>query len=86
MIYFFYGLGGALCLLLLLAGGFLLGWFARGSQGARLRREQAEELTEKQKRELRAEQDAFRQLLGYNIDVAYGVRSPVQDNMGGDDR
>lgn len=65
---------------LLGAGAFLLGmYFGRQQTSAPVKREEAE-LTEeqmkrfeKERKALEEEQRAFRQLVGYSADIAYGV-------------
>ncbi len=37
----------------------------------------AEELTEKEREQLREEQEAFANLMNYNVDVAYGLHEGV---------
>lgn len=73
MIYLFYGAVGTLAVLGLLACGFLIGWKANTAFVRHSRRRAEEEITEEQKREFAAQQQAFESMLSYNIDTAYGM-------------
>lgn|GEM_PF-2894825 len=73
---FIYGIAGFLFGI----GAFFLGVYvgqkAPFSIGAKPKEEEPEtdlERALRERRELQAEQDAFRQLVGYNADVAYGL-------------
>lgn len=66
---FLLGLTGALTALGLLAGGFVLGWRARGGSQTRA----AQELDREQQRRLEEEQRAFHQLMSYSAETAYGM-------------
>lgn len=58
--------------LLLLVGGFLAGWKARGAAlregGVSAKSPDAEEA-----RKLEAEQEAFQKMMGYSVETAYGL-------------
>lgn len=66
---FILGMAGALVSLGLLAGGFALGWRERD----RSRTRAAAELDQAQQRRLEEEQRAFRQLMTYSAETAYGM-------------
>ncbi len=72
MIWVLYGAAGAVCVLLLIAGGFAAGWAARGCIGARSAAPFATDRDEAEARAALAEQRAFEGMLHYNADTAYG--------------
>ena len=79
-----FGALGALAVLGLLGGGFCLGWKAKG--WAALRGVKAEEKQSEleERRRLMAEQKAFRQMLNYNTETAYGMTGRQTEEV--DDR
>ena len=76
---FVIGFGGALVCLLLLIGGCVIGWHLKVVDDRHARRVTAEELSEKQKRRLAEEQEAWRELYNYNIETAYDL--PVNQKL-----
>jgi hypothetical protein len=72
MTYVLYGAAGILAVLLLLAGGVLLGWKLKGVYEQHTRQTAEDTRTEEQKRQVRQEQAAFEAMMHYNIDTAYG--------------
>lgn len=74
MSYFLYGAGGVLLALALLAAGMLLGWKGRGAWQEHTKQAVVKEATEEEKRQLEEEQRAFRGMLNYNAEMAYGHR------------
>lgn len=75
---FIYGALGVVLALGLFAFGVFVGWRIKGRMIEAARRSYAEEITEKEREELRAEQEAFSALMGYNIDTAYGLNEGVR--------
>ena len=73
MIELIYGAVGTLAVLGLLAGGFFIGWKANQSFTKYSRARAAEEATEEQRRQFVAQQQAFENMLSYNVDTAYGM-------------
>lgn len=69
MEYVLYGFAGALAVIALLGLGFFVGWKVHKSS----RVITAEELGEKERRRLIAEQKAFRLLQNYTVERAYGM-------------
>lgn len=75
------GAGGAL---LLFWGGFAAGW--RGRLLCRRGKECAGEsggTSEREKRLMREEAEAFSTLMGYNADIAYGIAAPPETGTPG---
>jgi hypothetical protein len=66
------GFVGALALLILLFCGGLVGWFAHKTF-IKHTTPTAEPLTEKERRKLIAEQQAWNQMQNYNLETAYGM-------------
>lgn len=68
-----YGFIGAILALLLFGGGVICGWKCND----KLREKKAviaeQTLGEEERQRLKQEQDAFRTMLNYNSDMAYGV-------------
>lgn len=69
-----YGIIGFALAAALFISGFLLGWRMRGE---RYRAPTPEELGEQERKRLISEQNAFRELINYNTDVAYGLETDV---------
>ena len=82
MIYLLYGAAGVLLVLALLATGALVGWKANNAVSRYSKKRAAEELTEEQRRQFVAQQQAFEDMLHYNQDTAYGTNRPLS-SMGG---
>ena len=80
MIYVLYGALGVLLVLGLFGLGFFMGWKGRMFWQKHTAKAVATELSEQERRELRAEQEAFRQVLNYNVDTAYGL-APSLDEL-----
>lgn len=69
------GMAGALLAVILFGVGGLCGWVLRGKT-ERPREAQPQELTEEEKRKREAlikEQEAFRKMMSYNQEAAYGM-------------
>ena len=79
MTYVLYGAAGVLAVLLLLVIGAFVGWKLRVAFEKHNRRVVAEELTEEQKRQFRADQEAFDALANYSVEQAYDLRTSVSD-------
>ena len=77
---FIYGALGVVIALSLFAFGVFVGWRIKERMIQAARRSYAEEITEKEREELKAEQEAFSTLMGYNIDMAYGLHEGVRVN------
>lgn len=80
---FVYGVIGALAVLILFFGGGFAGWKLREYVYQRACEQKAKELTESERRQLMDQQEAFRQMQNYNVDVAYGWKPP-RPEFGGD--
>jgi len=84
MSYLVYGAAGMLAVLMLLAAGSVLGWWANDAFGRYSTRRAAEEATEEQVRQLAAQQQAFESMLSYNQDTAYGLNAGLSAVEGGE--
>ena len=90
MIYFYMGLFGTLLGVLIFAIGLIIGWQIASTRKEEKTEQTIEapeppELSEDEKiriaeeqERLRQEQAAFHDLMGYNADVAYKVRTPAR--------
>lgn len=58
--------------IVLFAGGLALGWFGRQAV-LKAQHTEPEQLPETEIDKLKAEQAAFEQLMGYNLNTAYGL-------------
>ena len=58
--------------IVLFGGGFLAGWKARGVM-SRTKEPSAESPDEEEARRAEAENEAFRKLMGYSAETAYGL-------------
>ena len=85
MEYILFGAVGAVTALGLVALGFFIGWKAERVWRAHMGRVSAEEASEEERRQLIEEQQAFRSLLGYNADTAYGMNRSIREMYGGDE-
>ena len=55
------------------AAGFVAGWTLRRRGGKPPEKAEAPEMAEEERKRLRAEQEAFRQLQHYSAETAYGL-------------
>ena len=78
MIYLMYGAGGMLVILTVFFFSGFLGWKACEGVGKYSRKRTAQEVTQEQRRELAAQQQAFEEMLRYNQDTAYGIGAGVE--------
>lgn len=83
MIEILLGFVGALVLIGLLAAGGLLGWFAHKTFMEHTT-PAAEPLTEKERKKMVEEQQAFRQMQSYSAEQAYGMNNEDYIQRGGD--
>ena len=67
------GFAGMLVCLFLLVGGVVVGWKLKVADVRRTQRVTAAALTDEQKRALREEQEAWRELHNYNVETAYDL-------------
>ncbi len=74
---FIYGALGVILALLLFSAGVFTGWRVKECLVQAARKSYAEELTEKEREQLREEQEAFANLMNYNVDMAYGLHEGV---------
>lgn len=70
---FLMGALGAIAVLTLLAGGFLLGWRAAGGRSRHRGADMEKEAGMDERRRMLEEQKAFREMLNYNAETAYGM-------------
>lgn len=83
MIYLIYGAVGALMVLGVLAAGVFIGWKAGDAARKYGGSSTAGQETEEQRRQLKAQQQAFESMLSYNTDTAYGIDPAFSALMGG---
>lgn len=69
---FFYGFLGAVLALGVFATGAICGWRLNEKMHEKKAVIAEQQVGEEERRRLKAEQDAFRQLINYNTSVAYG--------------
>lgn len=69
-----YGALGALATLLVLSAGICIGWMLHGRHA----KPKAPPVEEQELRRMAAEQNAFRELMHYSADTAYGIGNPLQ--------
>lgn len=79
---FLMGVFGALCVVILLVVGLLIGWKLKDYMDKRRVRKTAAELTEKEIREMAAQQEAFRQMQSYTPEIAYGYKLEDMESNG----
>ena len=70
---FLYGFLGALACLLMIAGGFVMGWSLKARDYARNQRVTAEQLTEKERQFIKEQHEAFNLLQNYSVEDAYNL-------------
>ncbi len=70
---FIYGALGVISVLLIFAVGVVIGWKACKADEARRSHRIEVELGERERLQLKQEQEAFNTMLGYNIEMAYGI-------------
>ena len=58
---------------LLLGIGGVAGWFARKAVERMTRKAEVQAASEKEMQQLKEDKEAFDVLMGYNIDMAYGI-------------
>lgn len=78
---FIYGALGVVVTILLFAAGVFTGWKVREQVYASTRKIYAKELTEKERQQLIEDQTAFSELMGYNIEVAYGLNETPENQF-----
>ncbi len=69
---FIYGFLGAILALAVFAAGAICGWRLNEKMREKKAVIAEQQVGEEERRRLKAEQDAFRQLINYNTSVAYG--------------
>ena len=79
MAYVLYGAGGVLLALALLVVGAVAGWKSHIAWQEHTRQAVVKEATEEEKRQLKAEQEAFYSLLNYNAEMAYQIEKRGED-------
>lgn len=84
MIYLMYGVGGTLAVLAVFFLGGFLGWKLRETFSQYRTTKAGQEITQEQRRELAAQQQAFEEMLRYNQDTAYGIGAGVELLGGGE--
>lgn len=77
---FFHGAAGTLAVLGLVSLGAFCGWKAK----ERFQKKTVQEVREEERRRVEEEQRAFGEMLGYNIETAYGMTGGVENLFGGD--
>lgn len=82
MLYFILGAAGTLTTLGLVSLGAFFGWKAR----ERFQNKTVQEANEEERRRFEAEQQAFANMLNYNIDAAYGMDRGIASLVGGENR
>lgn len=70
------GAVGMLLALAIISGAFILGWKCNDVYRAKAQKVVARELSEKQLQKEKEDNEAFHQLLGFNADIAYGIKKP----------
>lgn len=70
-----WGVVGTLMTLAIVAGVFILGWKANDIYRAKMVKAEARVLSEKEKKRQEEDAEAFRQLLDYSAEVAYGMKT-----------
>ena len=74
-----WGVVGTLMTLAVVAGAFILGWKANDIYRAKMVKAEARTLSEKEKQRQKEDAEAFRQLLEYSPEMAYGIKSERLD-------
>ena len=80
MTYFLLGAAGTLAVLGLVSLGAFCGWKAR----EQFQQKSVQEVREEERRRIEEEQRAFGEMLGYNIETAYGMTGGVENLFGGE--
>ena len=70
-----WGVVGTLMTLGVVAGAFIFGWKANDIYRRKMVRAEAKALSEKEKERQREDAEAFRQLLEYSPEMAYGMKA-----------
>ena len=76
-----FGALGALAALGLLGGGFCLGWKVRRWAALRSVEKEEKQSELEERRRMIAEQKAFRQMLNYNTETAYGMNGRQSEEV-----
>lgn len=81
MVYIIYGAVGVLLGLAICAGCVYLGWRAHERFEAHTRTVEAKEIGEQERARLIEQQQAFRSIMDYSTDIAYGLEpvTPAED-------
>jgi len=80
---FLYGALGMIAVLLVFAAGAVVGWKAKERVNTAKTEIKMEALSEKEAAELKQEEQAFSAMIGYNIDMAYGIDKVLSADDGG---
>ena len=73
MVYIIYGVVGALLGIAVCAGCFWLSWRTQAKVSERFRKTEAKELGEQERAMLIEQQQAFRSMMNYSPEIAYGI-------------
>lgn len=80
---FFCGVVGALLVVLCMMAGAVLGWIAHAAV-YRYGKPEIERPGETERRKLKEEEQAFLDMMAYNTDTAYGIKTGSLGQGGGD--
>lgn len=78
---FIYGVIGMVLVLLVFAAGVAVGWKVKEKIEANKAKTVEKALNEKERQQLVEDQQAFRTMIGYNVDMAYGTDLPPDAPM-----
>lgn len=81
MVYIIYGALGALCGLVICSVCFWLGWRTQAKATARVRQTDTREIGEQERALLIEQQQAFRSMMNYSPEIAYGLE-PAEPELG----